>query len=305
VTRPNPRNLPASIRQRLLSLSKERGEDYGLVLTRYAVERLLYRLSRSKEGKLFVLKGAMLFATWSGRPHRPTRDLDLLGYGEDSVARLAALFRKVCLTEVEPDGMQFDADTIQVTEIREDQEYQGKRVEFWAGLAGAKIKLQIDIGFGDVVTPEAKEIDYPTLLDLPSPQLRAYTRETVVAEKLHAMVALGIVNSRMKDFYDLLVMAREFAFDGGMLARAIAATFGRRRTRIPSEVPIALSEEFARDPDKVTQWNAFLRRSRLEVPVPDLGDVLKILGGFAMPALRAAAEGNVFDRTWDAGGPWL
>jgi len=196
-------NIAASIRQRLLNIIRETGDDPNLVWTRYAVERLLYRLSVSEYDEEFILKGAMLFMAWTGQAHRPTADVDFLGFGKDSSERITKIFQILCDMDVEPDGLNFDSETIKVGPIREDQEYQGKRVNLTAFLERARIPLQIDIGFGDVVTPNAEKIDYPTILKLPAPIIRAYTRETVVAEKFHAMVVLGIANSRMKDFYDL------------------------------------------------------------------------------------------------------
>lgn len=297
-------NLSASVRQRLLNLSHQRGEDFNLVLVRYGIERLLYRLVRSGYAERFVLKGALLFSLWAERLHRPTRDLDLLGYGDQSAEALSELFRKVCAAEVEPDGLTFDPGSIQVTAIREDQEYQGQRVQLIARLERARINLQIDIGFGDVVTA-APEVEYPTLLDFPAPRLRAYTKEAVIAEKLQAMVSLGLLNSRMKDFYDIWTISRTFGFDGPTLVQAIQATFERRRTDVPVGIPPALTAEFAQDPAKITQWKAFLRRNRLEVGGLSFDRIIEEIAGFLMPPLSAIANMVEFDRTWPAGGPWI
>jgi len=300
-----PTNVAASVRQRLLNLSRDKGEDFNFVLTQYALERFLYRLASSEYADRFVLKGAMLFAAWSDRSHRPTRDLDLLGYGDASEQQLIMSFQQICQAEVEPDGLEFDAQSIRVTEIREDQEYDGRRVQLVAKLEKAQIHLQIDIGFGDAVTPEAEEIDYPTLLDFPAPRIWVYPRETVVAEKLQAMIALGMPNTRMKDFYDVWMIARHFSFDGTTLVRAITATFARRRTKIPNEVPTALGDEFATDRDKGTQWKAFLQRSRLEGAAVDLSQVVDELRAFLIPPLFAAANSETFNQSWTDGGPWL
>ena len=201
------KNVAASIRQRLLNLSRERRENYDLILTRYGLERFLYRLANSEYAERFVLKGAMLIIILTETGHRPTKDLDLLGYGDHSAEALKALFQEVCRVEAEPDGITFAPDSVQVEDIRKDQEYQGKRVKLKGMLGQIPVNLQVDIGFGDVVVPEAREIEYPTLLELPAPRIRAYPKETVVAEKLQAMIALGMGNSRMKDFYDLWVMS--------------------------------------------------------------------------------------------------
>ncbi len=260
---PAEHGIVQSVRQRLLNRSRESGEDYNLLLTRYAVERLLYRLSQSEHANEFILKGAMLFTVWTGAMHRPTRDLDLLGFGEPSEDRLIDVFRNVCEQTVDDDGMAFDGNTITAAPIRDEQAYAGIRLRIAAKLGNARLNLQIDVGFGDVVTPEARSETYPTLLDQPAPELRVYSPESVVAEKLEAMVSLGMANSRMRDFYDTWVLLQQFELDDQVLARAIRATFERRGTVIPSNVPLGLTEEFAGDPDKQRQWSAFLRRSGL------------------------------------------
>jgi predicted nucleotidyltransferase component of viral defense system len=278
--------VAASIHQRLLNLSRSRREDFNLILTHYAIERLLYRLARSEYAQRFVLKGALLFAIWRGRLHRPTRDLDLLGYGDSSAERLTELFKRICLVSVEADGLIFDPETVQVTEIREAQEYGGQRVHLVATLGRARIPLQIDIGFGDVVAPGAEEVEYPTLLKLPAPRLGVYPKEAVIAEKLHAMVTLGILNSRMKDFYDVWTMSQTFPFDGQRLCRAIRSTFDQRRTEIPQTTPVALTAEFGLLPDKVTQWMAFLGRGQLDVGDVEFVQVIDELRDFLLPPCR-------------------
>ena len=300
----SPRDVAASVRQRLLNLARESGEDFGLVLTRYALERMMYRLSVSTHREQFVLKGAMLFALWGNDPHRPTRDLDLLGRGTIDIPRLESVFREVIGVEVEDDGLEFLAETVRGERIREDEEYEGVRVYLEARLAAARIKVQIDVGFGDVVTPAPRETEYPVLLDFPAPRLRAYTRETVVAEKFEAMVKLGVANTRMKDFYDLWVMARDFEFDGDLLSRAIKATFERRVTTLPTGVPLALSDEFSEDPGKAAQWSAFLRRIGRTAGDLSLAEVTKSLKEFLLPPAAAAASGGAFDRSWPPAGPW-
>jgi predicted nucleotidyltransferase component of viral defense system len=263
------RNLPASIRQRLLDLARERGEDFQTILDRYAVERLLYRLSISDQRSEFLLKGALLFAVWFDAPHRPTRDADLLGFGEPDAARLADSVGRLCAIATN-DGITYDATAIAVQEIREQASYPGLRVNLRAELDNARCNVQLDVGFGDAVTPAPLEAEYPSLLaDLPSPRLRVYPRETVYAEKLEAIAHLGIANSRMKDYFDLLALAREGAMDTATLARAIATTFERRDTSLPEAMPLGLSAEFARDAGKRRQWNAFLNRNRLQAPALD------------------------------------
>jgi predicted nucleotidyltransferase component of viral defense system len=263
------RNLPASIRQRLLDLARERGEDFQTILDRYAVERLLYRMSISDQRNEFLLKGALLFAVWFDAPHRPTRDADLLGFGEPDAARLGASIGRVCAIAVD-DAITYNASSITVQEIREQASYPGLRVNLRAALDNARCNVQLDVGYNDAVTPAPVEAEYPGLLaDLPSPRLRVYPRETVYAEKLEAIAHLGIANSRMKDYFDLLALAREGAMNAPTLARAIAATFNRRGTPLPEAMPLGLSAEFARDSGKRQQWNAFLNRNRLEAPALD------------------------------------
>jgi len=297
-------NLAASVRQRLLNISRQQQEDFNLLLSRYAIERLLYRLTRSPFAEQFILKGAALFAVWTGKHHRPTYDLDLLGYGDGSRATLTTIFGSICQVDVEADGLTFYPDSVRVQEIREGQVYSGQHVDMIAKLDTARIPVRIDIGFGDAVTPSPVLTDYPTLLTLPSPRLRTYPPETVIAEKLHAMVVLGMTNSRMKDFYDLWILARLFAFDGATLAKAIQATFERRQTVIPAVSPTALTGEFATNVDKIKQWQAFLNRNRLNEGSVTFGEVIAALHHFLWPPLSALTTDQIFSATWPAGGPW-
>jgi predicted nucleotidyltransferase component of viral defense system len=305
VNKREPSNLPASIRQRLLNLSRDRGEDFNLTLTKYGTERLLYRLSQSEHSDQFILKGALLLSLWTDRLQRPTRDIDLLGYGDSSEEALTQLFRDLCVADVQADGLTFHPETVQVSEIRGAQEYEGQRVRMTAALGKARVHLQVDIGFGDVITPAPDDIEYPSLLGLPSPRLRAYPKETVIAEKLDAMVTLGMANSRMKDFYDVWVMSRELQFSGRTLARAIQATFQRRQSEFPQATPTAFTEEFAQNPDKSTQWNAFLSRNRLDADGMGLVQVIQEIRLFLMKPMSAAADGQQFEEMWPAGGPWI
>ena len=304
MTKEKPRNLAASVRQRLLNLAQARNEDFQLVLTRYALERLLYRLSRSEHCEVFVLKGAMLFQLWGDQPHRPTRDLDLLGQGNNSLSRFEGIFREVCELAVEDDGLAFSAESVRGDTIKVDQEYEGLRLNLNCRLENARIPIRIDIGFGDVVTPAAAEVTYPVLLDFPAPVLPAYSRETVVAEKFQAMVMLGIANSRIKDFYDLWVLSRQFEFQGPVLCQAIRATFERRRTPVPATAPLALSSEFAQDRGKNTQWRAFIGKGKLDAGGAGLDEVIDALRGFLMPPAQAVAAGGLLEMVWPASGTW-
>jgi predicted nucleotidyltransferase component of viral defense system len=224
------RNIAASIRQRLLNVSNSAGEDFGLILTRYAVERLLYRLSQSKYHDQFVLKGAMLFQVWTSAPHRPTRDLDLLGSGDPSLEHCEEVFRELCKIPVDDDGLIFPAETVKAEKIKEEQDYEGIRVKFLARIENVRIPIQVDVGFADAVTPGL--IDYPTLLDMAAPRIQAYPMNTVVAEKLEAIIRLGILNSRMKDFYDIWFLAGTFPFEAKVLGGVLRTTFERRKTEL-------------------------------------------------------------------------
>ena len=299
----SPKDIGASVRARLLRLARERGEDFQLVLTRYANERLLYRLASSEHASRFVLKGAALFTIWTGEPHRATRDVDLLGFGDPSEEHIRSVFAEVLAVEVDDDGVRFDATALDVGPIRGEQDYGGVRIVLTAQVTSAKVRLQVDVGFGDAITPDAVNVDFPPLLDFPAPNLRAYPRETVVAEKLEAMVKLGQANSRMKDFYDLAVLSQTFAFEGELLARAIVATFARRGTPLPTELPVALTPEFTDDRMKTTQWGAFLRRSGASSP-GELRDVAATIARFLAEPLAAAATESTFGKRWAPGGSW-
>ncbi len=302
MSRKKSSNVAASVKTRLFNLSMEKGEDYQLILTKFAIERLLYRLSVSEHARQFVIKGAMLFEAWTEEKHRPTKDLDLLGYGDDSEARLAKIFREICQEKVELDGLEFDADSIRVEPIREGQEYQGKRIKFFTRLERTRIRVQVDIGFGDVVKPGVQKIAYPVMLDdFPVPIIRAYPKEAMVAEKLETLVRKGLLNSRMKDFYDLHAMAAHFDFEGPALREAVEATFRRRKTGIPEEIPPALSDEFIGDRDKQRQWKAFLGRNRLEVEGNELAEMVKQLRKFLMPVLAAISGARPLKAHWSDG----
>lgn len=303
MTRP-PKDIGASVRARLAQRARERGEDFQLVLLRYVNERLLYRLASSPHAERFVLKGAALFTLWGGQPHRATRDLDLLGFGDPDQAHLRSVFAEVLTLEVRDDGVVFELDSLDVGPIRDDQEYGGVRVTTYASIAGARVRVQVDVGFGDAITPAPTLVDFPALLDLPAPRLRAYPRETVVAEKLEAMVQLGIGNSRMKDFFDVHVLARLFDFDGALLARAIRATFERRQTPLPTGLPVALTAEFANDSIKRTQWTAFIRKSGVTDAPPTLAATVAAIKTFLRRPLEVAASGAAWNASWANGGPW-
>lgn len=280
----------ASFHARLLNLAKSRGDDFNLILNRYALERWLYRLSISEAREHLWLKGAMLFNLWFDSPHRPTRDADFLGFGEIDANALRDVVRKVSAIGTD-DGMEFDPASVTVEEIREAARYGGLRVRVLGHLGKARCPLQLDVGYGDVVTPGAEEADYPTLLDdVPIPHLKVYPRATVVAEKLEAIASLGMANSRMKDYYDLHALALEGAIDADLLGEAIAATFGRRRTPLPDDLPVGLTAEFAGDVAKQTQWSAFLGKNRLAGR--SLSEVVAGISRFVRDPLNRARRGG-------------
>jgi Nucleotidyl transferase AbiEii toxin, Type IV TA system len=273
-------NRAASIRALLKKHTDTSKQDFNLTLTQFGLERLLYRLSISEHAPKFLLKGALLFQLWYGHPHRPTRDADLLGFGPDDVPTLVGVFRSICGIEVD-DGIVFDPVSVAGTEIRKDAGYGGVRIDLRATLDGARLALQIDIGFGDAVTPAAEQVIYPALLaDIPAPALRAYPKATVVAEKLHAVTILGMTNSRMKDFFDLWVLLHDTTLDDSELKRAIEATFARRQTPMPATLPIGLSEAFAAGATKQVQWKAFLRKNKLDAM--DLAELVRYVRGRAL-----------------------
>lgn len=276
-----------SIQARLLAIARERGEEFNLLLTRYAMERFLYRLSVSEAGHRYLLKGALLFSLWFDSPHRPTRDIDLLEIGVANEAYTISAIKEICGIRA-ADGIQFDPDSIRVEEIREDDVYGGLRVKINGSLGKTRCNVQVDIGFGDAVTPGPEKIDFPVIFsEQPVIKLRAYTRSTMIAEKLEAIVSLGMANSRVKDYYDLFALAGE-NLPPESIAAAIVATFNRRRRPLPEDTPLGLSDEFAGDDVKRTMWAAFLSRNR--ITAPELDQVVKSIRDFVAEPLRLARE---------------
>ena len=297
-------NTGHSVFQRLLNHAKNRGEDFNLILTRYAVERLLYRLSVSPHAGGFILKGASLFLVWKGQSYRVTKDADLMGFGSANTGRISAVFKEVCRIPCEDDGMMFMSETVRAIPIREENEYDGIRVTLTGMLHHARIPLQIDIGFGDVITPAPERIEFPTLLDAPAPQLRAYPRYTMVAEKFEAMVRLSMANSRMKDFYDVWLLSRLFEFEGRTLCEAVRNTFRRRSSPLPDGLPVAFTEEFRKDVQKQTQWRAFVRKARPEPVSDSFNTVVSDLTAFLIPVVDTISSNGFLDKVWVPGGPW-
>lgn len=297
-------NYAASVHARLLNEARAKNVDFNALLARYAIERLLYRLSQLPEADSFVLKGATLFTLWQGAPHRPTKDVDLHGRGRFDLAGVTAVFASLCAVEFPPDAIVFDASTIEARRLGTEDGYQVIRVTLLGRIGRARIPTRVDIGFGDAITPSPLHAELPSVLPLPRARLLAYPREAVVAEKLHAIVRLGMATTRLKDYFDLDHLATHFEFDGPLLARAIRNTFERRRTAALSTAePIGLSDTFAHDPSRIAAWNAFRRRIGV-APAP-LQPIVARVRSFVLPPLYAAAtEPGDMEQFWARGGPW-
>ena len=299
--RRSPPNVAASVHQRLLNIARETSRPFNEVLQYFAMERFLYRLSQSHHAQSFVLKGALLFRVWDTPDSRATRDIDLLAYMANTPDHLARVVREICTVEHPDDGLAFDPDSIAAVTIKEDADYEGVRVRFRAQLGKARINMQVDVGFGDTIHPAAIESDYPTLLELPAPSLRMYSAETVIAEKAEAMVHLGGLNSRMKDFYDIWRVSRQFNFDGSTITEALRRTFDNRGTQIIEFDELASELQASENVEK--QWRAFLRKSQIDEP-GSFGDVLTPIGDFLAPLFSSVKTGRAFQSQWAPPGPW-
>ncbi|MFC1543933.1 nucleotidyl transferase AbiEii/AbiGii toxin family protein [Gemmatimonadota bacterium] len=267
------------------------------------MERFLYRLSKSPHADKFILKGALMLVTWGTDPRRPTKDIDLLGRVGNDLARIIELVKVVCLQEVEPDGLDFDATSVTGERIAEESEYEGVRVRFRGSMGTARVTMQVDVGFGDVIIPGPVRMEYPVILNLPAPKVLAYTRESVIAEKFHTMVRRGLLNSRMRDYHDVWVLSRHFDFEGRVLSAAIRETFSRRGLSMLGR-PVALSEEFSSDAAKRLQWQGYLRKNRLQAVPGDLAAVVGAIADFLGPVAAVLYEGTEFKGRWKAPGPW-
>ena len=303
MTKRTPTNLPASVHQLLLNKARQTHRPFNELLQYYAMERFLYRLSKSPYAARFILKGALMFTAWKLESYRPTMDIDLLGKTANQVESVMAIAKKICAQAVAPDGLVFNPAMVKGARITENANYEGVRIRFLANLGAARVTLQLDVGFGDVIVPAPQPIEYPTLLEFAAPRLHGYSKESMVAEKFESLVTLGVLNSRMKDYFDIWSLSRQFEFDGQTLGNAIAKTFSQRGTKIVPE-PIGLTAKFAEDPTKKSQWRGFIRKSRLDVS-PDLGEVLLAIASFLGPLATALSAGRSFQGKWTAPGLWM
>jgi hypothetical protein len=299
-----PRNLPASVAARLRDRSRRTGDDYQLLLGAYFCERFLYRLSQSAVRDRFVLKGAMLLRLWADRPYRATRDLDFLRRGVAALDSIRADLETICGANVTPDGVAFDARSIRLEAIRREDEYAGTRARMFATCGSIRMTLQVDLGVGDAAWPPPESRLYPGLLDLPTAPVLAYVPESVVAEKLEAMVVLGQRNSRIKDFFDIQHLAVLRGFEGSVLAESVRRTFARRGTPVPEEEPMGLTTSYWEDPARVIQIRAFARRSGIEVNADIASRILPPLRAFLLPILQEIRRGTHELGEWPPGGPW-
>ena len=297
-------NIQASIRARLQNKAKETNRPFAEIMQYYAMERFLYRFSRSKYADKFILKGALLFTVWKVPDRRTTLDIDFLARYDNKVASIEEVVRDICSVPVDSDGLIFNAETVQGRKIKEDADYEGVRVKFIGFLERSRIHMQIDVGFGDIIFPKPQAIDYPTILSLPKPHFKGYPIESVVSEKFEAMVKLGLLNSRMKDFYDIWLMIRQFNFNGSDLAEALKRTFEHRKTNLPAGKPLFAEEIYDEKSDRQTLWKAFLSKSNIKHAPEKLAIIAKEIEDFVIEPLGALNKGIEFSKEWKASGQW-
>jgi predicted nucleotidyltransferase component of viral defense system len=298
------KNVAASVHQRLLNKAKKSSRPFNELLQYFAIERFIYRLSRSPHADKFILKGALMFSAWCGPASRPTMDIDLLGKIDNRLEVITVAIKDVCLMDVEADGISFNAETVEAVRITEDAEYEGVRVRVHGSLGNARVSIQIDIGFGDVIVPNPSTVSYPAILDFPAPELKGYTMESTIAEKFQAMVKLGVLNSRMKDFYDIWVLSRTFDFKGEILAGAVEKTFEKRNTPVNLNTTI-FDPSFGKDGNKKVQWQGFIRKTKLINAPESFEEVTGAVKLFLEPLAASIVERRAFNSNWTAPGPWL
>ncbi len=295
------KNIAASVRQRLLNRARSDNRPFSELLQYYAMERFLYRLSNSVHADRFILKGALMLRAWRAPQFRPTMDIDMLGKTSNEVSNIVTQIQEILAVEVEPDGLNFDVDSIKPERITEDADYEGIRVTFRATLDSARINMQVDIGFGDIIHPGPEVLELPTILDFPPPSLLSYSRESAIAEKFEAMVKLGMLNSRMKDFYDIWLLSRHFNFEGSNLAQAIRLTFEQRGSTLTADIA-AFEDSFAIT--KQVQWAAFCKRMKQDHIPKTFAEVVTEVEKFLSPVVAANLSGQPFSKSWAAAATW-
>jgi len=298
------KNIEASVRARLQNKAKETNRPFSEVLQYYGMERFLYRASRSNYIDKFILKGALMFTVWHVPERRTTLDIDFLAKYDNKIASIEKMIKDICMIKVIPDGLIFDSKTIKGQRIKEDADYEGVRVKFIGLLERSRIPMQVDIGFGDTIYPEPKIIEYPVILDFPKPKLKGYPLESIISEKFEAMVKLGLLNSRMKDFYDIWLMMRQFDFDGSELTESLKRTFEHRKTPLPMVRPLFAEEIYDEKSDRQTLWKAFLKKGDIEHAPEKLSATAKAIEEFLIKPLYAIKEDQKFNKSWGAPGPW-
>jgi hypothetical protein len=299
----NVKNIAASVHQRLLNKAKESSRPFNELLQYFAIERFIYRLSKSPHADKFILKGALMLAAWYGTASRPTMDIDLLGKIDNSLEVITAAIKDACLVDVDADGLSFNDETVEAVRITEDAEYEGVRVRVHGSLGKTRVSIQVDIGFGDVIVPNPSTVSYPTILDFPAPTFKGYTMESTIAEKFQTMVKLGVLNSRMKDFYDIWVLSRTFNFKGKILAEAVVKTFENRNTPVTLDAAL-FNPSFGKDEDRNAQWKGFIRKTKLIKAPESFEEVMAAVKLFLEPLASSIIEQSEFNRSWNAPGPW-
>lgn len=297
------KNIAASVHRRLLNKAKESSRPFNELLQYFAIERFIYRLSKSPHADKFILKGALMFSAWCGPASRPTMDIDLLGKIDNRLEVISAAIKDACLMAVEADGISFNAETVEAVRITEDAEYEGVRIRVHGSLGNARVSVQIDIGFGDVIVPNPSTVSYPAILDFPAPELKGYTMESTIAEKFQAMVKLGVLNSRMKDFYDIWVLSRTFDFKGEILAEAVEKTFEKRNTPVNMNTAI-FDPSFGKDGNKNVQWQSFISKTKLTNAPESFEEAIAVVKLFLEPLAASIVERRTFNSIWTAPGPW-
>lgn len=298
------KNIQASIRARLKNKTKEIDRPFSEILQYYGMERFLYRFSQSKYAEKFILKGALMFTVWQVPERRTTLDIDFSARFDNQIASIEKVIRDICKVPVLADGLMFDPKTVKGQKIKEDVDYEGVRVKFRGFLERTRVSMQIDVGFGDIIYPKPKIINYPVILDLPSPHLKGYPVESVVSEKFEAMVKLGLLNSRMKDFYDIWLLMRQFDFNGSKLAEALKRTFEHRKTLLPADRPLFTEEIYDEKSDRQTLWKAFLKKGDITHVPEKLSTTAKAIEEFLIKPLDAIRDGQKFNKDWKAPVSW-